>query len=162
MVVALGSNRGDSTGFVLGGWQRVIRALALQHPQRSALIVSRPAEGAAGADFVNAVGLGWTHLQPHEILTHLQAIETDFGRDRQAEGFHGARTLDLDLIDFAATVVQLPSLILPHPRMHLRDFVLLPLAQIAPDFVHPHSGLSLPEMIAKLQTFSVVPQLPDI
>lgn len=162
LIVGLGSNLGHSGELVQAGWARAIDVLALQRPQLSDLIVSSPAESAHGDDFINAVGLGWTHLQPIEILRHLQSIEREFGRDRAAEGFHGARTLDLDLIDLGALVVQSPALTLPHPRMHLREFVLQPLQQIAPDFVHPRSGFTLTAMISLLSCNANVAQHSDI
>jgi len=80
-------------------------------------------------------GLG---ISPESLLASLQAIETRFGR-RRAER-NAARTLDLDLIDMDGLVRDAPDPILPHPRAHLRAFVLLPLLDVAPDWVHPSNG----------------------
>lgn len=77
-------------------------------------------------------------LNPGSLLAALQAIEARFGR-RRAEA-NAARTLDLDLIDFDGLVRDAPDPILPHPRAHLRAFVLRPLLDVAPDWVHPASG----------------------
>ena len=77
-------------------------------------------------------------ISPETLLASLQAIETRFGR-RRAE-LNAARTLDLDLIDMDGLVRDTPDPILPHPRAHLRAFVLLPLLDVAPDWVHPATG----------------------
>ena len=77
-------------------------------------------------------------VSPKSLLASLQEIEARFGR-RRAER-NAARTLDLDLIDMEGIVLDTPDLILPHPRAHLRAFVLLPLLDVAPDWVHPANG----------------------
>jgi 2-amino-4-hydroxy-6-hydroxymethyldihydropteridine diphosphokinase len=77
-------------------------------------------------------------VSPGPLLAALQAIEARFGR-RRAEP-NAARTLDLDLIDMDGVVRDTPDPILPHPRAHLRAFVLLPLLEVAPDWVHPRTG----------------------
>jgi 2-amino-4-hydroxy-6-hydroxymethyldihydropteridine diphosphokinase len=77
-------------------------------------------------------------VSPGPLLAALQAIEARFGR-RRAEP-NAARTLDLDLIDMHGLVRDTPDPILPHPRAHLRAFVLLPLLEVAPDWVHPRTG----------------------
>jgi 2-amino-4-hydroxy-6-hydroxymethyldihydropteridine diphosphokinase len=77
---------------------------------------------------------------PKSLLAAIQEIETRFGRRRAEQ--NAARTLDLDLIDMDGVVLDTPDLILPHPRAHLRAFVLLPLLDVAPDWVHPTNGRS--------------------
>jgi len=79
-----------------------------------------------------------TAVSPEGLLASLQAIETRFGRRRSE--LNAARTLDLDLIDLDGLVRQTPDPILPHPRTHQRAFVLLPLLDVAPDWIHPAIG----------------------
>ena len=79
-----------------------------------------------------------TALSPTEALAALHAIERAFGRERHAA--NTARTLDLDLIAHGRRIMDAPGLRLPHPRAHERLFVMGPLAQIAPDWVHPVTG----------------------
>lgn len=89
--------------------------------------------------FVNGVALVETALSPAETLAALHDIEREFGRVRAET--NAARTLDLDLIAFGRAVIDEPGLTLPHPRAHERLFVMGPLAQIAPDWTHPVSGV---------------------
>jgi 2-amino-4-hydroxy-6-hydroxymethyldihydropteridine diphosphokinase len=98
--------------------------------------------------FVNAVAAIGTLLAPEELLAALQSVETRFGRQRS--GPNAARVLDLDLIDYCGEVMQTPALVLPHPRLHQRRFVLAPLAEIAPEWRHPLSGLTAGQMLAQL------------
>ena len=111
--------------------------------------------GQGHPDYLNAaarVDYGGTAPQ---LLSILQAVETDFGRiptERNAP-----RPLDLDILDFRGQVLNSENLTLPHPRMHERGFVLFPLAQIAPDWHDPVSGKSIDHYIARLPLGDVEP-----
>jgi 2-amino-4-hydroxy-6-hydroxymethyldihydropteridine diphosphokinase len=93
-------------------------------------------------------------LGPQSLLCSLQSIEARFGR-RRAEA-NAARTLDLDLIDMDGLVRASPDPILPHPRAHLRAFVLLPLLDVAPDWVHPGNGRAGRDLLAEVGMEGVV------
>jgi 2-amino-4-hydroxy-6-hydroxymethyldihydropteridine diphosphokinase len=94
-------------------------------------------------DYVNAVVALRTSLPPHSLLRRLQAIERHHGRDRQlAKPRNSARTLDLDLLLYGRRRMRVPQLTVPHPRMHERAFVLLPLVELAPSLVIPGRGLA--------------------
>jgi 2-amino-4-hydroxy-6-hydroxymethyldihydropteridine diphosphokinase len=97
--------------------------------------------------FVNAVAAVETTLQPVELLTLLHGVETDFGRLRSAA--NAPRTLDIDLLDYDGRVLT-HAVMLPHPRMRERSFVLVPLAQIAPDWRHPVTGERVSDLLAGL------------
>jgi 2-amino-4-hydroxy-6-hydroxymethyldihydropteridine diphosphokinase len=88
--------------------------------------------------YLNGVALVETALSPREFLRAVQTIEASFGRVRTAQ--NAARTLDLDLIAYGRRVIAAPGLVVPHPRAHERLFVMGPLAEIAPDWVHPTLG----------------------
>ena len=98
--------------------------------------------------YVNAVALVTTALGPAQLLKQLLALEDRFGRRRSTP--NAARTLDLDLLDYNGRQSADAQLILPHPRLHERRFVLAPLAEIAPDWRHPRLGLSAVELLAGL------------
>ena len=105
--------------------------------QVSSVYRSAPVD-AAGPDFFNAVVALDTTRSPEDLLAALQAIELAFGRQRPYH--HAPRTLDLDLLLQGDALRSTPQLTLPHPRLHLRAFVLQPLLEIAPDLVVPGLG----------------------
>lgn len=122
----------------------------------------------AGPDYVNAAAVFLCSLRPKDVLAHLHHVEQEFGRTRDKRW--GGRTLDIDLLAMGDTVLpdaatyaawrdlpldqqsqQAPDqLILPHPRLQDRAFVLIPLMDVAPDWCHPVSGLTVREMCAAL------------
>jgi len=115
---------------------------------RSRWFSTAPIPPSGQPRYVNAVLRLVTTASPSALLGRLAAIEGAFGRVR-AE-LDGARTLDLDIIDMAGMVRTAPDPILPHPRAHLRGFVLYPLRDVAPRWVHPASGLTIDSLIAAL------------
>ena len=101
--------------------------------------------------FINAVAVINTTLTPHTLLQQLQAIEACHGRCRQpaSQGYQD-RTLDLDLLLYGQLNMETSTLVLPHPRMLDRLFVLAPLAEVAADFVHPGTGLTVGALHCRL------------
>lgn len=97
-------------------------------------------------DYVNGVAIVRTALGPARLLKALHAIEAALGRVRGAA--NEARSVDLDLIDFNGRVRRAPPPVLPHPRAHLRGFVLAPLAEVAPGWRHPESGVRVKALLA--------------
>lgn len=116
-------------------------------------------------EYRNAVARLVTALEPLELLHALQAIETRFGRVRSDDPSlrYAPRTLDLDLLGMGMgmgmgrEVLESEALTLPHPRLAERDFVLLPLRDLVPDFVHPVTGADVAEMIADLPEITARP-----
>jgi 2-amino-4-hydroxy-6-hydroxymethyldihydropteridine diphosphokinase len=106
---------------------------------KSSLYRSAPLGGIEQPDFVNAVALLRTQLAPRAFLEQLQAIERARGRER-GDTHWGPRVLDLDLLAYGGVKVDEPGLTVPHPGIAARNFVLLPLQEIAPDFVIPGLG----------------------
>jgi 2-amino-4-hydroxy-6-hydroxymethyldihydropteridine diphosphokinase len=98
--------------------------------------------------FINGVLDVQTPLNAEALLEELHRVEAEFGRVRRVP--NAARVLDLDLLVFGRMIVSDADLRLPHPRMHLRAFVLKPLAELAPDWRHPRLGLSVREMVEAL------------
>ena len=98
--------------------------------------------------YLNAVAEATTELNAASALAALHSIERRFGRIRTER--NAARVLDLDLLDFAGIVSDASDLALPHPRLHERAFVLLPLGELCPDWVHPLSGIAIQDLIAMI------------
>lgn len=117
--------------------------------QVSSIVETEPVGPAGQGLFLNGVAEIETKLEADELLDALQEIEAALGRVR-AERW-GPRPIDLDLLLYDDKVIDTPGLQVPHPRMTEREFVLAPLAEIAPDTVHPSSGKSVGEMLADLR-----------
>jgi 2-amino-4-hydroxy-6-hydroxymethyldihydropteridine diphosphokinase len=133
--VGVGANLGDAVGSV----REAVQGLrALGRLRCSSLYRSAPVD-AQGPDFINAVVELDTALPPAELLAALQALEAAFGRERPYH--HAPRTLDLDLLLHGDAVLDTPALRVPHPRLHRRAFVLLPLLELAPSLQAPGLGL---------------------
>jgi 2-amino-4-hydroxy-6-hydroxymethyldihydropteridine diphosphokinase len=115
---------------------------------RSAWYESEPVPRSDQPWFVNAVVEIATESAPAELLARLLALEARFGRARSVRD--AARTLDLDLLDYDGLQCSTADLTLPHPRLHERRFVLMPLCEIAPGWRHPHLGLTAAELLARL------------
>lgn len=135
--IGIGANLGDARENV----EQAIEAIANLHGcalvRRSSLYRSAPVD-AAGDDYVNAVVQVSTTLAPHDLLQQLMQLEAGFGRERAYR--NAPRTLDLDLLLYGELAMESERLTLPHPRMHLRAFVLAPLLEIDPAVVIPGIG----------------------
>ena len=136
--VGLGANLGEPEAQV----RRALAALAELPRTRllaaSSLYRSAPVGVVAQPDFINAVAAVETALTARALLDALLAEEKRFGRTREFP--NAPRTLDLDLLLYGDRVIDEPGLVVPHPRMHERAFVLAPLAEIAPDIAIPGKG----------------------
>ncbi len=110
---------------------------------------SAPVPPSGQPPYVNGVVRGVASLPPLALLDALQGIETHQGRVRSVP--NAARTLDLDIIDMGGVVQDTQRLILPHPRAHERAFVLLPLRDVLPDWVHPRTRQGLEQMLQAVQ-----------
>jgi len=132
--VALGANLGDATRTLVDAIGAIGRLPETHVTSRSSFYRSAPVD-AKGPDFINAVVAIETGLPALELLGQLHAIEHAAGRERPYR--NAPRTLDLDLLLYADDVIATPELTVPHPRMRERAFVLLPLAEIAPQRVTP-------------------------
>lgn len=116
--------------------------------RRSPFYESAPVPVSDQPWYVNGVAQVDTALTPEELLALLHELERWFGRERRE--LNEARVMDLDLIAYGARVRETPPPILPHPRMADRAFVLLPLRDIAPGWIHPVSGRTVEELVAAL------------
>jgi 2-amino-4-hydroxy-6-hydroxymethyldihydropteridine diphosphokinase len=127
---------------------------ALTLVEVSGLYRSDPWQGPEQPDYLNGVATFETILSPRRLLDLLHEEERSAGRERRERW--GPRTLDLDLLWFGDLVQQEPDLVLPHPRLPERSFVLEPLIDVAPDWRHPETHVSAAEMLDRLRRTGAV------
>jgi 2-amino-4-hydroxy-6-hydroxymethyldihydropteridine diphosphokinase len=157
--IAIGSNLGDSKAIVKAALDYLdsfpqVEVVKVSQWYRTKAVTGTIArssnrnvtevETATQPDYINGCALLRTSLPPDRLLSLLLTTEAGFGRQRRERW--GARTLDLDLLLFEDFVLETLSLTIPHPRMCDRAFVLLPLAEIAPDWIHPVNGLPISKL----------------
>jgi 2-amino-4-hydroxy-6-hydroxymethyldihydropteridine diphosphokinase len=145
--VALGANLGDRAANIAKALDRLRTDPRIEVRKVSSLL-ENPAVGGPpdSPAFLNAAAEVATRLSPRQLLDKLLEIERDLGRERLRKW--DPRTIDLDLLLYGDKVIDEPELTIPHPRMHQRQFVLAPLAQIAPNAVHPTSKGTFAELLA--------------
>ena len=153
--IALGSNLGDRRSHLDAALQRLAAlpetTLIRASPYfRTAPVVPPGAEGSAGGEYLNAAAILETDLSPRALLDALMRVEQDLGRVRLPQNRWGERTIDLDLLLFGDLVINEPGLVIPHPRLHLRRFVLDPLAHVAPHWVVPTLGRTVVDLFKTL------------
>lgn len=136
--VALGANLGDPASTVRAAFGALANLPESRVVHCSSLYRTAPVGITEQPDFINAVAALETTLAPEALLDALLDLEQRFGRIRAER--NGPRTLDLDVLLYNDLEIDLPRLILPHPRLHLRAFVLQPLAEIAPKLQLPRRG----------------------
>jgi 2-amino-4-hydroxy-6-hydroxymethyldihydropteridine diphosphokinase len=134
--VSLGSNLGSREAALAGAAAALRATPGVSDVVVSAVYETDPVGPGPQGPYLNAVARLDTTLSPHELLARLLAVERAYGRERGPER-HAARTLDLDLLLHGERVIDAPGLCVPHPRLPERAFVLEPLAELAPEVVHP-------------------------
>ncbi len=147
VAISLGSNLGDRGSWIAFGLQAVAREL--ERLRVSAVYETAPELLEDQPMYLNACCTGRTLLTPHQLLSQLQDAERAAGRDRSGPRY-GPRTLDLDLLLYGDEVIQDPDLAVPHARLRERGFVLVPLAEIAADWIVPASQGAAAETVASL------------
>jgi 2-amino-4-hydroxy-6-hydroxymethyldihydropteridine diphosphokinase len=145
--LSLGSNLGDRAANLEAAIERL--GELGQVVARSAIYETEPVEMERQPWFLNCVVAIETELMPRQFLSRVLAIEQKMGRRRTQP--KGPRTIDIDILLFGASIVDTPSLTIPHPAMHRRRFVLEPLAEIAPELRHPVLKKTVREMMEALR-----------
>lgn len=146
--IGLGSNLGEGRANLMAAWQRLGQVSGIRLLKLSSPYLTEPVGMNSRQWFTNAVGEIVTSLAPDELLAALLAIEAELGRDRSLTR---DRPVDLDLLYYGKLRLNTSSLTVPHPHLAERLFVLAPLAELAPELVHPLLGLSTMELIHNLR-----------
>lgn len=141
--IALGSNLGNSLEILEGALDALRQTPGVMVEACSSWYRTAPI-GPSQPDYLNGCAVLSVQMSPYKLLATLQGIENQFGRVRKERW--GPRTLDLDVILFEGVTLNTPELQIPHPRMSQRAFVLVPLAEIAPDWVDPVSGQTIRQL----------------
>jgi 2-amino-4-hydroxy-6-hydroxymethyldihydropteridine diphosphokinase len=149
--LGVGSNLGDRPAHFRAARTMLQDCGDFREMTWSGIFETRPVGGPQGqGDYLNAVVRARTELGPLDVLAHCKLIERELGRS-QGERW-GPRVIDLDLLLYGEQVIELPGLIVPHPRLHQRRFVLQPLAELAPTLVHPRLSRDVKTMLEELPT----------
>ncbi len=157
--IGIGSNLGDTVLNCKHSIARIDGTSGCEVTARSDLFKTEP-EGVAGQQwYANCVIEVKTERTPHDLLDSLMAIEHEMGRIRTKKW--ESRIIDLDLLIFGELVLDSPDLVVPHPLLHTRRFVLEPLVQVAPELVHPILNITIQRLLKKLPKESYVEILKE-
>jgi 2-amino-4-hydroxy-6-hydroxymethyldihydropteridine diphosphokinase len=146
--ISIGSNIDNRAGYILLAIVEMMKA-GLKVDRLSSVYETEPMELLEQPRFLNmVVEISGELPAPEDMLDQLLKIEKKLGRRREIP--NGPRTIDLDILFFADLQIESDSLILPHPRLHLRHFVLIPLAELAPNLIHPKLNRTIQELLLEL------------
>lgn len=157
--IGIGSNLGDRMAHCQSAIHHLRELSSTDVIKISSLFETEPIEREDQEWFINVVVEIQTHLSPEELLVSCQSIEGSLGRIRTSR--FGPRTIDLDLLFYGQQVMNTLELTIPHPRLHERHFVLIPLLEIAPDWVHPLQKASVKSLLELIQGQKAVRRLPS-
>ncbi len=145
VIVLIGGNEGDREQLILEACSRIESRIG-KIVSKSMLYESEPWGFETDRFFLNRALLLETSLSASEVLTEALYIESVLGRVRNKKGY-ASRTMDIDILFYENLCVDLPDLMIPHPKMQERRFVLLPLAEIVPDWMHPALGKTIKTLL---------------
>lgn len=144
--IALGANLDDRLKILQ---EAVTRLLPQVQPRASSPVYQTAPWGFSDQpDYLNQVIEAGTDLEPLELLKYLKGLEVQLGRKPTFR--YGPRLIDLDILFYDDLILDTPELVIPHPRLHERDFVLIPLSDLAPDLVHSGLGCTVTEILARV------------
>ncbi len=158
IILALGGNVGNvSETFDMA--EKKIKDTIGKITLQSSLYKTEPWGNKKQDDFLNEVIIAETSLTPAEVLKNIINIEKELGRQRKKEDQYAPRTIDIDILFYNKKIIDTNDLIVPHPKLHLRNFVLAPLSEVAPEFVHPLLNKKIKDLFVNSSDSSVVEKL---
>jgi 2-amino-4-hydroxy-6-hydroxymethyldihydropteridine diphosphokinase len=146
VILALGSNLGDRCANLRQALEEISARVSINNT--SSIYETPPWGYLEQPVFLNQVLSGWTSLNPAELLTFLKGIEREMGRIKNFK--NGPRLIDIDILLFGEQIINTENLVIPHPRMLERGFVLLPLSEIEPDLIIPGTNKSVADFLQKV------------
>ena len=141
--LGLGSNLGDRMGAIMDGIESLDKAEGISVRRVATILETTPVGVEGHEPYLNTVAQIETALAPRQLLEACLSVERSMGRERLEEGAVEPRILDIDILMMVGTVVEEPGLQIPHPNMHERAFVLVPMVELAPDLAHPLIGITM-------------------
>lgn len=153
--LGLGSNLGDSKALLAQALDRL--GAFLSNMKVSTPVRSKARYVENQPDFLNLVVRGTTVLSPQSLLSTIASIEAAMGRERSSVGPKGPRTIDIDILLYGNKIIAEPDLVVPHPGMKDRQFVLIPLIELDPDIIDPVSGTPFKDFLAALPPQGIYP-----
>lgn len=145
--LGLGSNLGDREGNIKRALELLSQKVKIE--KLSSLYETEPMGYLSQPLFLNAVCQALTELSPEELLEFVKEIERRIGREPSFP--NAPRPIDIDILFYEGEIINLPHLIIPHPRLKERAFVLVPLAEISPHFIHPQGGERIIDLLNKVE-----------
>lgn len=152
--IALGSNKGNKLQYLQSAVDAIFEKIGIVN--KISKVYTAPAVGFEGDNFYNACIKVETELKPKKLLKVLQEIESKLGRTKKTSVAYESREIDLDILFYDAEIIKEKTLVIPHPELHKRKFVLQPLIDIAKDFEHPVLNKSIELLIEECEDESVI------
>ncbi|MBN8581746.1 MAG: 2-amino-4-hydroxy-6-hydroxymethyldihydropteridine diphosphokinase [Anaerolineae bacterium] len=149
--LALGSNLGNRLSHLKNAISNLTPQMDVK--KKSPVYETPPWGYADQPPFLNQVVMVTTYLEPESLLSHLKRLETVLGREPTFE--NGPRVIDVDILFYDDVILNSPPLVIPHPRLHTRAFVLVPLNDLAPDLVHPLMGKTVNELLLNVDRLNI-------
>lgn len=151
LFLSFGSNLGDKQKNIEAAYEKIEERIG-NIVSASALYISNPVGFQSDNLFVNSVCEVDTNLDIYTAFAITQEIEKEIGRDEKSiDGIYSDRLIDIDILLAENLVIKSPELTIPHPQLHLREFVLAPMCEIAPDVIHPVLGKSIGELLCEIK-----------